>query len=205
MNANQKSGAQTKNEHVSVLNYHGTNVAFEEIEGKMMVNATQMAKPFGKQPIEWLRFQQAKDLIETVSKVRNHTLADLQVVKRGGNNPGTWFHEDVALFFAQWLSPDFYLACNTKLKELLTKQSLNLPPKHNVSPIVHEGQLLYPYAEVIHSLAKGTSPSASRRKKKYPQYFFKVFGRNFITETYFDLLKGFYDYKQASNQIKLAL
>lgn len=29
-------------------------------------------------------------------------------------------HEDLALVFAQWLSPDFYLWCNDRIKELLT-------------------------------------------------------------------------------------
>lgn len=28
-------------------------------------------------------------------------------------------HEDLALVFAQWLSPDFYLWCNDRIKELL--------------------------------------------------------------------------------------
>lgn len=30
-------------------------------------------------------------------------------------------HEDVALVFAQWLSPEFYLWCNDRVKELLTQ------------------------------------------------------------------------------------
>ena len=122
MNAKQETVAQGMNEQLSVLNFHGSNITFEEINGKMMINATQMAKPFRKRPVEWLRFQQAQDLLKALSKVRNHTSADLQVVRKGGNPQlqGTWFHEDVALLFAQWLSPEFYIACNDKLKELLT-------------------------------------------------------------------------------------
>jgi hypothetical protein len=44
-------------------------------------------------------------MIDVISKVRNHSLDDLVKVTRGGDNPGTWMHEDVALVFAQWLSP----------------------------------------------------------------------------------------------------
>ncbi|MBK5213385.1 MAG: KilA-N domain-containing protein [Flavobacteriaceae bacterium] len=205
MSKESKSQAQAENEQFSVLQYHGSNVAFEEINGRMMVNATQMAKPFGKTPKDWLRTQQAKDLLNVVSKRHICPLDDLQIVKHGGVNRGTLFQEDVALFFAQWLSPDFYLACNTKLKQLLTEQALILPPKHNVSPIVHEGKALYPYVEVMKVVANAKRPSASRRKKRHPNHFFMVFGRNFITGHYFDLLKGFYDYKKASTQLKLSL
>lgn len=35
------------------------------------------------------------------------------------NDGGTWLHEDIALDFAQWLSVDFRLWCNDRIKELL--------------------------------------------------------------------------------------
>jgi len=205
MNAQNYSQAQAKKEQTSLLQFHGSNIAFEEIDGKMMVNATQMAKPFGKTPKDWLRTQQANDLTQTVS-VRHMCLTnELQVVRQGGKNQGTWFHEDVALFFAQWLSPEFYLACNYKLKELLTQQALILPAKHGVMPIINEGTLMYPYKEVMRALGGSIKSSSSRRKNKYPAQFKFLFGRNFITSEYFDLLKGYYDYKFGANQLNLAL
>ncbi|TYB74571.1 MULTISPECIES: KilA-N domain-containing protein [Bizionia] len=195
-----------QNENLTaVMQFHGKNIAFQEVEGKMMVNATQMAKPFSKRTRDWLVTQQAKDLLTAMTETRNLASDDLQVVKRGGSNQGTWFHEDVALLFAQWLSPEFYLACNTKLKELVTTQALSLPTKHQVAPIVHEGKLYYPYMAVMHALGGSTRSSASKRKRKNPEHFIKVFGRNFITGHYFDLLKGYYDYKKLSNQLSLAL
>ena len=45
------------------------------------------------------------------------------VTKRGGDKhaeQGTWMHEDVALEFARWLSPEFAIWCNDRIKELLT-------------------------------------------------------------------------------------
>ncbi|HCY81519.1 MAG TPA: hypothetical protein DHV22_07945 [Xanthomarina gelatinilytica] len=195
---------QTEN-LTAVMQFHGKNIAFQEIEGKMMVNATQMAKSFNQQPIQWLRTDQAQALIQTVTKVHKCSLDDLQVVKRGGTNPGTWFQEDIALFFAQWLSPEFYLACNTKLKELVTMQALSLPEKHGVLPIVHKGKPIYPYMEVMRALGGSVKSSATSRKRKNPEHFIKVFGRNFITSHYFDLLKGYYDYKKTSNQLSLSL
>lgn len=85
----------------------------------VMVNATQMAKPFGKEPKFWLINQSTNDYLSELSKVRNLTLADLVQVTKGGNNPGTWMHEDVALEFARWLSPAFAIWCNDRIKELL--------------------------------------------------------------------------------------
>ncbi len=190
---------------VEVMEFHGSQVAFEEFNGKMMVNATQMAKPFGKTPKDWLRTQQAKDLVDVVAVRQKCLTNDLQVVRQGGTNQGTFFEKNVALFFAQWLSPEFYLACNEKLEELLTKQVLHLEPKLNVYPIVDEGVLLYPYTECLKSLGASLKSSASQRKAKFPQHFKMKFGRNFITGQYFDLLQGYYNYKNTTNQLKLSL
>lgn len=94
-----------------------------------MVNATQMAKAFGKQPKDWLKNEQASRIIGCVSARRNILPTDLVIVINGGKDFGTWMHEDVALPFAQWLSPEFYIWCNDHIKELLTtgSTSLNLP------------------------------------------------------------------------------
>lgn len=99
--------------------YEGTPISFSNTDG-VMINATQMAKLFSKEAKHWLNNQQTKDFLEELTKVRNLTLADLVQVKKGGNNPGTWMHEDVALEFARWLSPKFAIWCNDRIKELLT-------------------------------------------------------------------------------------
>ena len=78
-----------------------------------------MAKPFSKEAKHWLTNQSTKDYIVELSKVRNLTLADLVKVTKGGNNAGTWLHEDVALEFARWLSPAFAIWCNDRIKELM--------------------------------------------------------------------------------------
>lgn len=101
-----------------VFHYNGAPVTFQLGEATM-VNATEMAKPFGKRPTDWLRFQQSQEFITELSKVRNHTLAEMVIVTKGGNNSGTWLHEDVALEFARWLSPQFAIWCNDRIKELM--------------------------------------------------------------------------------------
>lgn len=196
-----------QNTLIEVMEYHGSQIAFEEINGRMMINATQMAKPFGssKKPDNWLRTQQAKELLNVVSVSHKCATGDLQVVRQGGVNQGTFFHEDVALFFAQWLSPEFYLACNMKLKELLTKQAISLPPKYGILPMAHAGERLYPYSDTCKTFGKVKRPSATRRRRRHPQHFRKLFGRVFITEPYFMFLKGYYEHIKASKQLKLGL
>lgn len=84
-----------------------------------MVNATEMAKPFGKRCNDFLSTKQTNELINSLSAKTGITATGLVTVNQGGSNQGTWLHEDLALIFAQWLSPDFYLWCNDRIKELL--------------------------------------------------------------------------------------
>lgn len=202
-----KRPAQSQKEHASLLQFHGSAIAFQEINGSLMVNATQMAKPFGKRTRDWLITQQAQDLIQEMTEAGNLASTDLQVIKKGGKNQGTWFQEDVALLFAQWLSPKFYLACNRKLKQLISDQARiqSAPEKFGISGIIHEGDAVFPFTEACKVIGGVKYPKASRRKARHPEQFIMLYGRNFITEQYLNLLKGFYDYKNASNQLEFQL
>lgn len=86
-----------------------------------MVNATEMAKPFGKRPAKWLELPSTKEFLVALTEVRKSDFALIQTDKGGINGGGgTWMHEDVALEFARWLSPAFAIWCNDRIKELLT-------------------------------------------------------------------------------------
>ena len=102
------------------FNYKGSEISFMS-GGNVMVNATQMAKPFGKRPIDYLRLPSTNELINAI--VRKSHISEKQIVitKQGStdNGGGTWLYEDIALDFAQWLSVDFRLWCNDRIKELL--------------------------------------------------------------------------------------
>lgn len=107
------------NNQIQTYHYNGSSVSFAKGES-VKVNATEMAKTFNKRPIDWLQNKQTEEFLNELAKVRKSTLADLVQVTRGGDNPGTWMHEDVALEFARWLSPAFAIWCNDHIKELLT-------------------------------------------------------------------------------------
>lgn len=100
-----------------IFQYHGNPISFHKGDN-LMVNATQMAKPFNKSPKDFLKTEQSKRFIEALSEVKKILSSDLVKVTYG-NNGGTWMHEDVALEFARWLSPAFAIWCNDRIKELL--------------------------------------------------------------------------------------
>lgn len=104
--------------------YEGTPVSFSKGKG-VMVNATEMAKHFGKKTNNWLNLPSTNTFLERLAKVRKSSISDFQAVitKQGSpeNGGGTWMHEDAAIEFARWLSPDFAIWCNDRIKELLTQ------------------------------------------------------------------------------------
>lgn len=108
------------NQLTKLFSYNGNEVTFRNSDGVAYVNATQMAKSFGKQPVHWLNQSGTNDFIDELSKLRNRSLTELVIVSKGGANPGTWMHEDVALEFSRWLSPAFSIWCNDRIKELLS-------------------------------------------------------------------------------------
>lgn len=63
-----------------------------------------MAKPFGKRCNDFLSTKQTKELISSLSAKTGISATGLVTVNQGGNNQGTWMHEDVALEFLSTLS-----------------------------------------------------------------------------------------------------
>lgn len=109
-----------QDKEIKVFSYDGSSVSF--FNGKnVLVNATEMAKAFGKRPAKWLELPSTKEFLSALVDVRKSDIALIQTDKGGINGGGgTWMHEDVALEFARWLSPAFAIWCNDRIKELLT-------------------------------------------------------------------------------------
>lgn len=102
-----------------VYDYKGSKISFAYGEN-VMVNATEMAKSFGKRPAKWLELPSTKEFLAALTDVRKSDFALIQTEKGGiDGGGGTWMHEDVALEFARWLSPAFAIWCNDRIKELL--------------------------------------------------------------------------------------
>lgn len=102
---------------VQIFHYNGSPVTFQK-GNSVMVNATEMAKPFGKNVSHWLRNKSTEEFIKELAALRNRKGSDLVQV---ANGIGCFMHEDVAMEFARWLSPAFAIWCNDRIKELLTQ------------------------------------------------------------------------------------
>lgn len=105
--------------NLSVFAYQGEQISFQR-GNCIMVNATEMAKPFKKQPSDWLRLKQTNEFINAIASVRGiPRTALIQAVRGGNGEQGTWFHEDVAIEYARWLNPQIAIWCNDRIKELM--------------------------------------------------------------------------------------
>lgn len=72
---------------------------------EMYFNATEMAKPFGKRPDDFWKQEQNREYLAALVTLSEGNEDDFIQTKRGGKYQGTWFHKDLALQFARWLSP----------------------------------------------------------------------------------------------------
>lgn len=91
----------------------------------LFFNATDMARPFDKVPVEWLRLSDTGAYIEAflnmgLSHIKNHN--DIVVTRRGRHNGGTWLHHDLGLVFARWLSPLFAVRLDLWTRERLKRE-----------------------------------------------------------------------------------
>lgn len=121
----------------TIRKYNGNEVLFD-INGDVTVNATQMAKPFGKYVKDWLNLQQTQEYIKALIISRegispngdNQALTDFANIPgytrtvQGGkpSEQGTWINRKLALRFAQWLNPTFAVWVDTCIEELLEQK-----------------------------------------------------------------------------------
>ncbi|MDD7437876.1 MAG: KilA-N domain-containing protein [Bacteroidales bacterium] len=167
----------------SIFAYDGNNITFLEGDN-LMINATQMAKAFGKQPIYWLRNDSTKEFLKTYSVLQNCSTEELVQVKQGGADQGTWMHEDIALEFARWLSPMFAIWCNNRIKELLLHGTTSLPLTDiaGVKPIYSDGREWFYGRDLM--VAVGNSRNSGTLygyKLRYPGECATINGRNYIS------------------------
>lgn len=104
--------------------FNGVEVDFEPfIKNKnVMVNATQMAKIFGKLVGHFLENESTEKFISACLNNRN---SDYLMVKKredlidSKQKNGTWMHRILALKFAAWLDPDFEVWVYRTIEEIL--------------------------------------------------------------------------------------
>ncbi len=88
----------------------------------VMVNATQMAKIFGKQVNEFTTSRNTKAFMEASLKSENYHFLNVQEETElvdSRKKSGTWMHRILALKFAAWLDPEFELWVYSTIDSIL--------------------------------------------------------------------------------------
>ena len=112
-------------------------------KGVVYVNLTEVAKAFpDKNLTHIINSQEISDYCEKFSKLQNCSLADLLIITRGGNNPGTWAHQRVALRVAQKLSTEFSIWVDERIEELLTTGHSSIQQQYPVPQSFGEALML---------------------------------------------------------------
>lgn len=111
--------------------YNGTLIVFTD-ENK--INLTDMWKAgdgrASQSPYEWLRHTDTVRFLESLDKKVNtgDTLFEVVTTTRGGTNPGTWGHYQVAIRYAQYLNDDFAMWVTEVVKEKIETQGVPSEP-----------------------------------------------------------------------------
>lgn len=104
--------------NVIPFHYKGQSVRFNT-DG--WINATDVAKRYGKRPVDWLKQTETKEYLAALAEALTcdpESLVETSKARsdRGG---GTWFHPKLAVAFARWLDLKFAVWCDLHIDALL--------------------------------------------------------------------------------------
>jgi phage antirepressor YoqD-like protein len=137
--------------HTPVLTETGNNNVTYFDNAGILVNATQMAKPFGKKPADWLRLSSTKRLLQELGEMKKVPVTELvRRTKKStaeGIERSILLQEDAAMEFARWLSPAFIIWSNYRMKELM------LTGKTTVDQQANETVLLETLSPLVNRIA----------------------------------------------------
>lgn len=84
--------------------------------------------PRAKKPAHWLRTDVAQEFVEFIQDQVAYSQLEVLRVDRGGTDPGTWAHWQLAMAYAKYLSPEFHAWCNEVVRREMGGHSVTLAP-----------------------------------------------------------------------------
>lgn len=106
-----------------IIAYNESPITFAlEKNNGMMVNATEMARPFGKKVNEFMSNEGTKEFVNEALKSGNSRFLGIECendLVYSRQNSGTWMHRVLALKFAAWLNPAFELWVYSTVENIL--------------------------------------------------------------------------------------
>jgi hypothetical protein len=107
---------------MQVFTYKNQEIEFDPSSSALMVNATEMAKIFGKRTDVFLKTDHAQAFIKVLKLPPNGGSLGIKstddIIQERGRN-GLWMHRILALKFAAWLDPNFELWVYQTIDEIL--------------------------------------------------------------------------------------
>lgn len=106
---------------ICVFEENPVTFALEKNNG-MMINATEMAKPFGKKVEAFMRNEDTIQFVNEALKSENSRflgITDESDLIHSRQKNGTWMHRILALKFAAWLNPSFELWVYSTIENIL--------------------------------------------------------------------------------------
>lgn len=106
---------------ICVFEENPITFALEKNNG-MMINATEMAKPFGKKVEAFMRNESTIEFVNEALKSENSRFLGVQNesdLVDSRQKSGTWMHRILALKFAAWLNPAFELWVYSTIENIL--------------------------------------------------------------------------------------
>lgn len=95
--------------HEATFRFGNSQITFQFDDNNIMVNATEMARSFGKKVEPFTRNEDTKRFIEACIKSENSSFLKLEDVIISKQKTGTFMHRYLAIKFAAWLNPEFEL------------------------------------------------------------------------------------------------
>lgn len=151
-------------------------IRFKMEQDMIMVNATDMAKPFGKSPTAWLRFDSTEEFRQVLVDEGRSESVEQQVSASRGKNGGTWMAEELALEFAGFLSSEFAAWCDFCMISLMggdDPQVAQVVPRPPVKPVRKEAPVTYPVPQSMEealALIAGLQEQIESDKHKVEYY-----------------------------------
>lgn len=114
---------------IQIFTYNDNSIEFDITSKSVMVNATEMAKIFGKKIENFTRTDETKSFILECLKNANKRFIEVEkeedlIISK--QKSGTWMHRILALKFAAWLNPAFELWVYRTIDDLLFGAYRNL-------------------------------------------------------------------------------
>jgi hypothetical protein len=94
------------------------------IDADRLVSLTDIFKaagsPKSKQPAQWLRLPSTQQIIDFARRTLNVGKSHNEILRteRGGRTPGAWAHWQIAMTYAEYISPEFQFEVNEAYRQL---------------------------------------------------------------------------------------